>query len=60
MINDYKFINILMGDISIPQKTFSVNVVVTKELVNSTLITQIVNDTMHLMDIDKQNHVYDK
>ena len=46
-----------MGDSSIPQKTFLVNVVVTKELVNSTLITQIVNDTMHLMEIDKQNHV---
>ena len=57
MMNDYKFINILIGDISTPKKTFLVNVVATRESVNSTLINQLINDTMHLMDIDKQNHI---
>ena len=52
-----KFINILVGTLDDPQKTYLVNTISTTESVNNILITQVVNDTMHNIGVNKLDNI---
>ena len=54
-IKGNKYINVLIGTLLNPQKTYLVETHVTTESVNNILITQVINDTMHSMNIHKNN-----
>ena len=56
-IGNLKFINVLVGTLEDPQKTYLVDTISTTESVNNILITQVVNDTMHNIDVNKLDNI---
>ena len=52
-----KFINVLIGTLDDPQKTYLMDTMSTTESVNKMLITQVVNDTMYNIGVNKLDNI---